>query len=188
LISNKKMKILIVAAMATLALGAITVSSASASIIRGKFSTSSFKLYGTSFTVKKGAESKTCTPATISVSAFESSFFASNTSEGTKFTCTDASYLLMVTAGEAKYDTVADRYYLFVGDQGQSLRGPWGWYFQLTGGTDNWTWVNGSGSTPSTMTLNEQWVGYKVEPYEKITISGTFTAKTSSGGLVTLSH
>src|SRR4051812_15557970 len=138
------MKILVVAAMATLALGAISAS-ASASIMHAKFSTSSFKLYGTSFTIKKGTASKTCTPATIQVSAQEGAFFATNyASEGpnVKFTCTDSSYLQMGGTGEARYDTVTGRYYLWIGDESPSRWSPWGWYFQQTGNTDNWTWVN----------------------------------------------
>jgi len=188
MISTKQLQVLLAAAIAVLALGAIGASAASATVVRAKFSTSSFKLTGSNLTITRGAESKTCTPSAISVNALESSFFAGNSSEGTKFTCTDLSYLLMNLSGEARYDTVTGRYYLHVGDVSNSEWSPWGSYFQQTGGTDDWTWVNGSGATPSTIPLSEQYVGYTVEPFTKITITGTLTAKTSSGGLVTLSH
>jgi hypothetical protein len=186
------MKVLLMTAVAAMALGAVGASSASASIVNAKFSTPSFKLTTTGFTVtRNGTESKTCTPAAISGFGEGNSFIASNEwTGGTRFTCTDKSSLVMALNGLAYYDTVAERYYLHVADHtgSQSLEGPWGPYFQEASNTDDWTWVNGSGSTSSSITLNEQWIGATLNPYKKITISGTFTVKSATGGLITLSH
>ncbi len=190
MLSPKRFKVLLVTAVVAMALGAVSVSSASAAVVNGKFSTSLFKLSTSGVTIKKnGGEAKSCTlsPA-IEIYAEASGFVGSNESLAkVRFNCTDGTYLRMSFNGSAKYDTVAERYFLHVNDfTGQSLQSPWGLYSQYTGNTDDWTWVNGAGATPSTMTLNEQTVGSISG--EKITISGTITAKTSSGGLVTLSH
>lgn len=189
--STKRMKVLLITAVAAMALGAVGASSASAAIVKAKFSSTTFKLTSTGVTVKRGAASKTCTPAAISGFVEGNGFIASNEwTGGTRFICTDKTSLVIFLTGQALYDTVAERYYLHVADHtsSQSLEGPWGPYFQETSNTDDWTWVNGSGSTPSSITLNEQWIGSTLSPLQKITISGTFTAKTATGTLITLSH
>jgi hypothetical protein len=187
---TRNMKVLFGTALVAMALGAVGVSSASATIFNAKFSTPTFKLATTSVTVKRaGAEAKTCTlPLALEVSTSASEYFASNEWTGaSRFSCGVGS-LVMWLYGGAKYDDVAGRYYLSVSDYIESLESPWGGkYWQKTSNTDTWTWVNGSEVTPSTLTLNEQWIG-STTTGQKITMSGTFTAKTSSGGLVTLSH
>jgi hypothetical protein len=192
LFSTRKMMVMFLAVVASMALGAVSASSASASVVNAKFSYPSITVTTAGVTIKKNGESaKSCTlKSPIGIGVSGSGFIGSNESSsgGVRFRCTDLSSLLMWFAGGANYDTETGLYYLHLQDKaGQSLEGPWGWYFQETGNTDNWTWVNGSGSTPSTLTLNEQYVGH-TESGEKITISGTLTAKTSTGGLVTLSH
>jgi hypothetical protein len=180
-------KIALAAALAVLALGALTAS-ASASIVNANFSASLLKTNESTFTIKRGTESKTCTahPVSISVSGGRSFLGSNSSSEGTVFGCPDLTKLEMRWAGEAKYDTVAERYYLHIGAwSSQALHGPWGWWSQSA---SDWTWVNGSESTPSTITVNELVIGHNESPFENITISGTFTVKTSIGGLVTLSH
>jgi hypothetical protein len=194
LTSTRRMKVLLATAIAALALGAVGAASASATIVNAKFSYPLVKLTTSGVTIKKnGGSAKSCTLSkAIEFWAEGSSFLGGNEAGGiARFSCTDGTGLKMSFNGLAKYDTVAERYYLYVADPGsQALESPWGpnSYFQATGGTDNWTWVNGSGGTSSTITLNEQWVGSTVTGSEKITITGTLTAKTSSGGLIILSH
>jgi len=183
----KRTKILLAVAVATMALSAVGASSASATIYNANFSTTSFKLSTTGVTIKRnGAEAKTCT-ASINMSNLGSgNFIGSNESSGrTLFLCDGgASGLYMRMVGRAKYDSVAEKYYLEIYSYNESMQSPWSWYFQYS---QKWTWVNGSGTTPSTVTLNEQLIGYTTTG-QPITMSGTFTAKTSTGGLVTLSH
>lgn len=189
--STGKMKVMGIAIVAALALSALVASAASASIVSAKFSSPLFKLTTTEVTIKKsGGEAKTCTlPKAIEVFAEGSSFIGSNELQTVRFSCTGGTSLRMSFNGQAKYDTVAEKYYLNVADpNSQAFESPYGLYLQSTGGTNNWTWVNGSGSTSSTITLNEQWIGSTQTGSAKITMTGTFTVKTSSGGLITLSH
>ena len=181
----RRIKVLLVAAFAVMALGAVSASSAPASIVAAKFSSSSWKLTSPSVTVKRGTEAKSCKLSKAIEGFGESSFIASNDWTGASvFTCSDLSELVMRYVGEAKYDNVAARYYLHISSYNESLRSPWGpnTYFQST---SDWTWVNGSAVTPSTMTLNELAIGTATTG-QKITLTGTITAKTASGGLVTL--
>lgn len=177
-----------VTVVAAMALSGLSVSSASASIVTAKFSNSSWKLTTTGITVTRGGtESKSCTLSKAIEGFGGSSFIASNEWTGaSRFTCTDLTSLVMRYVGQAWYDTVASRYYLRISSYNEALQSPWGpsSYFQTT---SDWTWVNGSGSVPSTMTLNELYIG-STTGGQKITLSGTITAKTASGGLVTLSH
>jgi hypothetical protein len=190
LTSTGKIKVLLVAAVAALALGAVSASSASASIVNAKFSSSSWKLTASSVTVtRNGTESKSCKLVNpIEGFAEGSGFLAMNEWTGESiFTCTDGSTLVMRYSGEAKYDTVAGRYYLHISSYNEALASPWGphAYFQST---SDWTWVNGSGATFSTMSPNALQIGLSTPGSQKITVTGTITAKTSTGGLVTLSH
>jgi hypothetical protein len=177
-----------------MAMAAVTAASASATIVSAKFSTSSeFYIKSTGVTVKKKGESaKACSLVNpIRTVEFGSGhFIGSNESFfGLQFTCSGSAPLKMSFEGPLKYDTVTGRYWLQVADRStNTLESPWGGYLQSTGETDQWTWVNGSVGTPSSITLNEQYVGYLASTGEKITISGTFTATTLSGGLVTLTH
>jgi hypothetical protein len=185
------MKLLLMTAVAAMALGAVSASSASATIVSAKYSSQSFKLTSPGITIKKnGSSAKACTMAPVTVETEGDGFIGTNEFFfGLKFTCSGSWPLVMNFNGRAKYDTVTGRYWLQVADlDNQTQESPWGFYYQETNDTDQWTWVNGSGSTPSTITLNERWVGLTATGSEKITITGTLTAKTSSGGLITLSH
>lgn len=192
--STNRLKVIIVAAVAVMALTAVTAASASASVISAKFSTSSeFYIKASSVTIKKnGGSAKSCSLVNpIRAAEFGAgAFIGSNESfNGVKFTCSGTGPLVMSFNGQMKYDTETGRYWLAVHDlANQDQTSPWGFYRQSTGETDNWTWVNGSGSTLSTITLNEQYVGYVSSTGEKITISGTLTTSTLSGGLITLTH
>lgn len=188
---TKSIRILLTAAVAAMAMSALVASSASASIVPAKFSNSSFKLTSTGITVKgNGIEPKTCTPSSyIEGYAENSNFLASNPGFAeTKFSCTGGTSFSMVLLGEAQYDTVANHYILHVNSfSSWSLNSPYGGYWQESESTA--TWLNGSGSTASTITFTEQTLGHTFFPAgKKISISGTFKATTLSGGLLTLSH
>jgi hypothetical protein len=188
-----RVKLVVVAAVAAMALTAITASSASASIVSAKFSPSgALYVKSTGVTIKKNGESaKTCTVSNIRTEEIGTgAFLGSNEAfGGARFACSGSPGLQLAFYGGMKYDTETGRYWLQISDLSNgSHESPFGPFWQITNGADQWTWVNGSGSTPSTMTLNEVYVGYVGSTHEKITISGTFTATTLSGGLVTLTH
>jgi hypothetical protein len=180
-----------IAAVAAMALTAVTAGSASASVVNAKFSTASefYIKAPTGVTIKKnGGSAKSCTMANMRVASSGSAFIGGSLG-GTTFTCSGSSPLVIQFKGEAKYDTVTGRYWLQVSD-GPSFTqsSPWGEYWQNSSELDQWTWVNGSGATSSTITLNEVRVGYLASTGENITISGSLTATTLSGGLITLTH
>jgi hypothetical protein len=184
--STKKLRVLLAAAVAAMALGALGASSASAAVVSAKFSTSSeFYIKGTGVTIKKnGGSAKSCN-LTTRAAEFGSGAFVSTNPSLPVFTCTGSPSLKVYFTGQMKYDTVTGRYWLQLVNGPYSLESPWGFYSQVA---NQWTWVNGSGGTPSTITLNEQHVGNLTSTGEKITISGTLTATTLAGGLITLTH
>jgi hypothetical protein len=187
LTSTRKLKVLFVVAVAAMAMSAVSVSSASASLVLGKFSSTTWNVTTSGVTIKRGTEAKSCgLKNPISAFGGSSSFLASNDWAGTRFTCTDLSSLVMSYRGQPFYDTVSSQYFLRIPGSNESAQSPWGpnTYFQSQ---SDWTWVNGSGATPTTLTLNELVVGTATNG-EKITITGTLTVKNSSGGLITLSH
>ncbi|HWC49714.1 MAG TPA: hypothetical protein VG448_12600 [Solirubrobacterales bacterium] len=187
---------MLAAAVAAMALTAVGASSASATIMAAKFSPAGtpFYLKTTGVTIKKnGGSAKSCTASNIRTEEFGSptTFGGANESfGGVRFYCSGSPALQMAFWGDLKYDTVTGRYWLQVVDHTEeTLESPFGFYVQGTGETDQWTWVNGTSTTsPSKITLNEQYVGYLYSTHERITISGTFTATTLSGGLITLTH
>jgi len=194
LFSTKRVKVMLVAAVAAMALTAVTAGTASAAVVNAKFSTTSeFYIKSTSaVTIKKnGGSAKSCTMANLTVIPDSyGEFLGFNTFGGTgetKFACSGSSPLVMRFLGGAKYDNVSGAYWLQITDGPSSgLSSPFGEYLQFSSGLDKWAWVNGSGSTPSTLTLNDVRVGYLASTHEYITISGTFKATTLSGGLITL--
>lgn len=184
---GRSIKTLLVAGLAAMALSALVASAASAEVIEGEFSSSTVKFTASSITVKRnGIEAKTCTPyGPISGSASGELFSAWNQLGAAKFTCSGPE-LFMHFHGEATYDTVAGSYGLRIwAYRSESQFSPWGNYFQE--GTPSGTWVNGSGATPSKVTFVNQTIGYD-STGKKITIDGTFTATTSTGALLTLTH
>lgn len=188
--SQRSVKAFLTVAVAALALGALVASSASAAIVPAKFSNSSVKLTTTGVTLKRaGIEAKSCTlsPA-IQLFAEGSGFIGGNGELGeARFTCGTSS-LRMRFVGEVLYDTVAGTYSFGLADYTTvQLASPYGFYWQNTGGKTKAPWVNGSGATNSKITLSETPIGYD-NSSKLITMSGTLTATTSAGGLVTLSH
>ena len=185
---NKRMRIVLTAAVAAMALSAVLASTAAAAIVPANFSSTSIKLTTSNLTVRaNGAEPKLCSAATLSGTAENNNFYVGNSGgfAESKFTCGGAQFT-MVFLGEARYDTVAGKYIFHVNDfPSWSLWSPWGSYSQNVAADG--TWVNGSGSTASTATFSGQTVGYTTGG-KKVSIEGTFKATTSSGGLLTLSH
>jgi|GEM_PF-6202829 len=78
--------------------------------------------------------------------------------------------------GQPFYDTVTSQYFLRIPGTVETAETPWGPNTYIQSQSD-WTWVNGSGTTPSTLTLNELVVGTATNG-EKITI----TKRTTPGG------
>lgn len=185
-------RILLLAALAALAASALLASAASASVLPAKFSSSQFKLTTTGITIKRnGTEAKTCTPVGNKLEGFAESnqYVISNELGGSaRFWCSNNTELTMAWLGEALYDTVANRYSLRIASHsGETLTSPFGQYLQEPGTTGG-TWTNGSGSTPSKLTFSNETLGFTYPGGQKLTIEGTFTVTTLSGGLITLSH
>lgn len=191
---SRQLRIAVTSAVAALAMSAVLASVASAAIVPAKFSSSSIKLTTSNLTVKaNGIEPKTCLAATLPGTAEGQNFYVGNAGgfAESKFTCGGLSFT-MVFLGEARYDTVAGSYAFHVNDfPSWSLQSPWGSYSQQSGasggGGSNGVWVNGSGSTASTVTFGNPTVGWTFGG-KKVSIEGTFKATTSTGGLLTLSH
>lgn len=182
-------RLLLAAVAAVMALGALAAS-ASASVVPAYFSGSSFKVTAPSgITLKRsGTEPKVCTPTwTITGSAQLNGFTFGNVQGGeTKFTCPSGTSFTIGFVGEARYDTVTGQYSLYVNyDPGYSLVSPWGSYYENSAFSG--AWVNGSGSTPSTLTYTNAVVGHTTAG-APISIEGTLNVTTSTGGLLTLSH
>lgn len=176
--------------VALVVLGSVVASSAMAESVAAKFSGTSLKLTTAGVTVKKnGGEAKTCTlsPSSTSGSVSGSSVLLFNNFGNTVFNCTGGTQLIVLLSVEARYDTVTGQYSLRQSSGANQNTSPWGTYTTLSQLNGNWT--NGSGATNSTVTYNEAKVGQlNAGAHETITMSGTFTATTSSGTLITLSH
>jgi hypothetical protein len=192
--SQRNIKGILAAAVAVLALSAAFASSASASIVAAKFSSSTMKLTTTGVTVKKnGLEPQSCT---LSFGhpwlgfTGGSEFFGSNgTNEWTDFSCPSAKAFQFRIVGKASYDTVTWVYFLTISSYNISEFTPWGNYLQNASPAATATWVNGAGATPSKVTFSNPTIGNLIECCSKaISVEGSFTATTEAGGLITLSH
>lgn len=186
--SNKLSKlILTVAALAAVA--AITASPAAAEVVAGKFNSTTVKLATSGVTIKKnGGEEKTCTLSggSVSGSISGSSVIVSNGVGETVFSCTGGTKLGVMLWFNGSYDTVSGAYSLRQVSSSHQDTSPWGTY--TTANSLNGSWTNGSGSTNSTVGFKDALVGYTNTGGYPITLSGTFTATTGSGGLLTMSH
>jgi hypothetical protein len=178
-------------------LAAAVASPASATPVAAKFSSSSLKLTTTGITLKRnGLEPKTCTmDKGAAYGGSESNTWAVYNTEylpwpTVQFTCGSQGFV-MTMGGEAFYDTVPG-YYLQLRDMGMGYGGkytPYGNYIQTFGeGKAVGKWINGSGLTPSTIKFENATVGVLESPASgTVTLSGTFTATTTSNTLLTLS-
>jgi hypothetical protein len=174
---------------ALVVLGSIVASSAMAETVAAKFSGTSLKVTTAGVTIKKnGAEAKTCTLSggAASGSVSGNSVWLFNNFGNTVFNCSGGTQLSVLLTVEAVYDTVTGQYTLRQSSGANQNSSPWGTYTTLS--QLNGSWTNGSGTTNSTVTYNEAKVGQLNSGGGTITLSGTFTATTSSGTLITLSH
>jgi hypothetical protein len=186
-----RVTVLAVAASLLLAVGA---SSAMAEVVSAKFSsTGSTKVPTANLTVKKnGIEPKTCNlPVAATGGGTSGSELYAWNNEVTalmEFSCGGSlSFSLALRPATGAYDTVAAAYKMWIYPNPgccATLKSPWGAY---AGGSPFLTgWTNGSGATQSTLTFNENVVG--TIGSAKITISGSITVTTGTGGLLTLIH
>lgn len=194
---RRKLRALAVTVGAIGALAALSASPAMAEIVTTQFNASTAKLSGTGLTVKKnGGEAKTCELKAVTgktqvngklevYSQFWPTF-------QTILDCTGGTKLWISMMATGRYDTVTGAYSLKMNYTfpGGAYVSPWGQYRIGYSGKELIAgWTNGSGATSSTINFNETYLG-KHEPAltEDITLSGTITATTSTGGLLTLSH
>ncbi len=178
------------------ALAAVVASPAMAT----KFNASTIKLSATNLTVKKnGGEAKSCSLAATAGTASEipGGFSVYTTiwpDFQTELQCTNGLKLWLPFEGtESRYNSTTKAYRLVLyAPSGGSYISPFSTFsrYQPRYGAREVTpgWTNGSALTPSTINFNETWLG-KAEPglTEDVTLTGTITATTSTGGLLTLS-
>lgn len=190
--SNRRLRFLVSSLAALAALVAVGVSPAIAVEEEAKFSGTSMKMTTAGVTIKKnGADPRSCTLWGGSTQGPISSNVAwlinASPFPVTQFTCTggnlQASFLLT-----PKYDSTTGNYILrYTASNSGGGTSPWGGS-TATGADFKGTWVNGSGGTPSTVTYSEAVVARLTSTGEPITLSGTFTVTTNSGGgLLTVS-
>lgn len=180
-------------AAACLALAAFGASSAMAEEKPAKFSASSIKLSTSGVTVEKsGGDPKVCTMKTYGPASGKtvgSAIFAYNWWNGftTRLDCPSSTELTLSFYGaQALYDTGSGKYKVrFNAGTNVPFYTPWGEY--IPDSYADGVWNNGSGATPSTLSLDHEPIGELVGGGAKITLTGTFTATTSTGGLLTLS-
>ncbi len=198
---RKKLRVLAIAVGAIGVVAALGASPAMAESVATKFNASTAKLSGTGLTVKKnGGEAKTCDLKATSGTASETNGTLTVYSLPvwytlpTRLECTGGTQLHISMIATGKYDTVTGAYSLrseYGGTEGGYLS-PYGSYVGGYGQPSRETvagWTNGSGSTSSTINFNETYLGALESDHSaKITLTGTITATTSTGGLLTLSH
>lgn len=179
--------------LAALALTAVVgVAPAAAEEVSATWSGSTIRATTSGVTVKKnGADAKSCTllGGATAGSILSGAAYLANASAETRFECSGGTNLWVATLPiYPKYDTTTGKYLLKLSVSHTGLS-PWGGGIVQTGAVFKGTWVNGSGSTPSTVTYEEATLGYQSSTGEPITLSGTFNVTTNSGGgLLTLSH
>jgi hypothetical protein len=187
--SRRRLTSIVIALVALTALAAVSASPAAAAKVAAKFSAPTLKLSsGASFTLKKGAETTSCT--------LNKGFTAGNVSESfvylqnggslgdTEYTCTGGKVFGIFLQMIAYRDTVTGAFTLDDIQSTGTNRSPWGTYGPVLW---NGSWVNGTGGGNSTFTLNEVVIGKLSSSGESIKLSGSFTATTSTGGVITLS-
>ncbi len=194
---RKKLRVLAITVGAVAALMAIAASPAMAELVGTKFSASTATVSGTNLTVKKnGGEAKTCELKALTGKTHEGGLEVYSQFWPTFQTileCTGGTKLWISLMATGRYDTVTGAYSLKLNypGTGGGYVSPYGGMYrigypfkEIFAG-----WTNGSESTPSTINFNETYLG-KQEPglTEDITLSGSLTATTSTGGLLTLSH
>jgi hypothetical protein len=184
-ISMKSLRLSLTAAVAVCALFALTASSAFAA--PATWSTPGLgttKWETASFTLSYNGSALACTLYAPTWSGYTT---------GSSFTLSPGSKSTAKCGGSTVNTSIA-----VVGDASQSggvfslnipggwvnNSSPWGLYTQST---VVGTFTNGSGATPSTVTFNNVTIGVNQATGLPLTLSGTFTVKTGTGGLLTLS-
>lgn len=176
------------------AIVALGASSASAAEVEAKYSAGTIKLSGNVTLKKNGAEATGCELKEAKGSTSGgAAFIYNNFLFETEFTCPGKPKFTMKLAPTAAYYNSVTGAYSFKIETpaGESNEGksPWGNYYYSFYGSPVGAWTNGSGATQSTITFNEANFGALTSfGLAKITVSGTLTATTSTGGLLTLSH
>jgi len=182
---------------ACLALAAFAASSAMAEEAPTIWSGSSIKISSPSgVTVEKnGAEPKVCTTQTYGSAtgstSIEGIFGAYNRMDfTTKLSCPNSKALTLwfYYPSHAVYNTSTGKY-LVDFNQGEILESPWGQYYVSSEAEIRGTFTNGSGATPSTLTVSHVPIGnLGGTTGPTLTLTGTFNVTSGSGGLLTLSH
>ncbi len=198
---RRKLRVLAITVGAIGVVAALGASPAMAESVATKFNAGTAKLSGTGLTVKKnGGEAKTCELKATTGTASETNGTMTVYSQPvwytlpTKLECTGGTTLHISMIATGKYDTVTGAYSLrsiYGGTTGGGYLSPYGAYLGGYGqGKETIAgWTNGSGSTSSTINFNETYLGtLESDLSSKITLTGTITATTSTGGLLTLSH
>jgi hypothetical protein len=191
---RKKLRVLAVTVGAIGVVAALTAAPAMAEEVPAKASATNIRLSATSITVKKnGAEPKNCelASATGGIEFGAVAWIKSGiTDYQTHLTCAGGTHFSIDFYGSFLYYDTATAQYKFrpEGTLSGEFESPWGSYLPTPGTKPTGVWTNGSGATNSTIKFNESPVG-KIQPGgAQISFSGTFTAKTAAGGLITLSH
>lgn len=194
---TKKLRVLAVTVGAIAALAAIGASPAMAEIVATKFNANTAKLSGTLTVKKNGGEAKTCELKSATGIASEKSpgyiqVYTNAFDLQTYFTCTGGTkFSLGFYPALGRYDTITGAYSLNLTHLAKEYASPWGGYqagYYSPNGEIIAGWTNGSGATSSTIDFNELNVGALTSGFAKITVSGSLTATTSTGGLLTQSH
>lgn len=192
---RSKFRALAIAVGAIAVVVAIAASPAMAEIVSTKFNANSVKLSGTVTVKKNGAEAKTCELKSATGKVTESpgslQVYTNSTDLQTYFSCTGGTaFSLGFYSALGRYNTTTGAYSLNLVKVGSAYQSPWGQYYPgyYTGGEIIAGWTNGSETTPSTIDFNELNVGALVSGFAKITVNGSLTATTSTGGLLTQSH
>lgn len=179
--------------VACLLLAAVGASSAMAEEVSAKFSAETIKVTTPGITVTArdalgATESKNCTlkGGTSQGTASGGGAYFGNSTFNTVFNCDGGTTLEVWTMFAAKFDTSTSSYSLVLQRWEGGLKSPFGTYLQWAGSKSKSAWVNGSGATNSTFTANQEYIGSTAS--KEILLTGTFTATTSTGGLLTLSH
>ena len=186
---------LITVCVAVASIGALAASSASAAWVEAEFKGGpGVKISASGVTAKRnGAEAKACVlqnekpaPGTASGSLLEYGNTSTYWSLLTRFSCGGSAVLEHYTqVVEAQYETVSKQYRLeFYPEQFLPIGTPWSTSYWP--GYYSVPFTNGSGSTPSKFTFADTVIGQEGASGKKISLSGTFTITSSTGGLVTL--
>jgi hypothetical protein len=180
---------LVVTAAGVIALFALTSSAAVAAVHWNVSSTLAH--WKGSLTVEAEGSSVACSNLDLRVPTLNDKFNNGDYSLTTqnaqmKFACAGSTTMELLHEGSGTFS--GTKYELFISAvTGFSLESPLGLYFADPLNLHTMVFTNGSGLTPSKVTFSKTPLGEMELSGEPITISGTLTVTTSTGGLLTLS-